>query len=184
MIPINAPPSDTKISGRGVRDHITNPTHKIAADTHRPIPRKQHSHSPPIAITAKTSVFGAGTPMVAPSHPATQWAIVNIHAIPHFITHKPSPPSPSGHRARATRAAGATTIPITGTDSRFATNPYCAIWLKCAAPKGAVAAPATADEMTTAKAPRSGAGSLRSTSGPSRNAPNTATSAVVAAKDS
>ena len=38
---------------------------------------------------------------------------------------------------------------ITGTAAMLAANPKCGTWLKCAAAKGAVAAPATAEDKAT-----------------------------------
>ena len=88
--------------------------------------------------------------------------------------------NPSGINSTATTPAGMVTRPIRGTDMRFAASPYCASMLKCAAPTGAVAKPATADEVTTPKAPFTTRGQPCPCP---RNMPKTATSAVVAAKD-
>ena len=41
-------------------------------------------------------------------------------------------------------------MPINGTEAKLATNPYCDTVLKCAAPTGAVASPATAEDITKA----------------------------------
>ena len=54
------------------------------------------------------------------------------------ITHSGNQASPNGANNAATAPAGITTAPITGTVSKFATNPYPVSRLKCAAAKGAV----------------------------------------------
>ena len=71
--------------------------------------------------------------------------------------------------------------PIKGTDSRFAISPKCAIVLKCAAPMGAVNAPATAEEITVAKAGANHFGPSETSA--LRSQPKMATNPVVAAKD-
>ena len=82
---------------------------------------------------------------------------------------------------KAATAAGITKTPISGTDSRFATKPYCAIVLKWAAPMGAVKPPATAEEITVATAGASHFGPSETSA--LRNQPKIATNPVVAAKD-
>ena len=42
--------------------------------------------------------------------------------------------------------AGITSVPMTGTASRFASSPYCAMRLKCAAAMGDVATAAISDD--------------------------------------
>ncbi len=91
-------------------------------------------------------------PVIDPSHPATQDDTHKIHADPRPITQSGSASSPKGAARAAIAPAGMTTAPITGTVSRLAISPKSAMRLKCAAPYGAVANPATSDDITTVKA--------------------------------
>ena len=148
-----------------------------------PIQRARPCHSTtssaPSASSGSTSGPGAGTGRTAPGQPATVSATHRIQRVPCPMIHSPIPDRPTGASAAASTAPGITMLPMTGTATRLASRPHCDIWLKCAMPTGAVAAPATAEDSSTPITGRSQRGPM---SRP-RKAPKTATSATVAAKD-
>ena len=120
--------------------------------------------------------------LTAPSHEETVSAMKSIQRMPQSITASGTAASPSGARISATTAAGITRLPITGTAATLAMRPKSEMRLKCAAATGAVAIPAIAEESTTVAAARR-AGGQRSMRRSRRRIENTATRAVVAAKD-
>ena len=135
-----------------------------------------------MASKGSTHGIGATTGRVAPSHPATVCATPRIQSSPSAMTVRAIQSRPKGIKSAETTAIGTTRMPMTGTEIRLASRPYCAIWLKCAIPTGPVAAPATAEETTTETTGASHLG-MRRVRCIWLKRSKTATSAVVAAKD-
>ena len=93
------------------------------------------------------------TGRTAPGQSAMVSATRRIQSNPTPIGTKPADSRPNGINRIPNTAAGITSTPIKGTVSRLARSPNCAIWLKWAMAKGAVAAPATAEDRTTDATP-------------------------------
>ena len=120
-------------------------------------PPRQHNTAivAPKHINGITSAGGRGRAVTAPPRPATYSATHSIHLVPSPITHSAGPARPTGARRAPITPAGITRAPMTGTTSRFASRPYCAIRLKCAAASGEVATEATSDETSSIATGRS-----------------------------
>ncbi len=160
--PDHAPSSSISSSGRVAVDpdrqrrdhgHQPQPARPSGPEHHPERPQRQHrQHRGP---------GGDITACKAPGQRATCAATARIKPQPCPITQSAGPASPKGASSAAITAIGITTSPIAGTDRRFATSPYSASRLKVAAPIGAVARPATAEENTSEATGSSQRGSLR-----------------------
>ena len=162
--PTASPSGAIRISGRFAVSHNPNPPTTRAADSAEPIistplgpERRQHRISPtaPKPSIGRTGPGAIGIAVTAPSSPATKPATASIQTVPRPMTHSATPSSPRGASSSAITPDGITSVPITGTASMFASKPYCDMRLKCAAPIGAVARPATSDETSSIATGRS-----------------------------